>query len=603
MSKHLFLFTITPVQSFIEQSRKTQDLYAGSFLLSHLCQVAGKELENKYRNCIIFPEIRNESIPNRFIAVINEEQEKLKDVGENLENTVRDEFKNIADNVVKQLKISNLPNGFDAQIENYFTINRLFLPFEEFDYKEKYGEIEGLLGAIKNVRVFKQFPDSEKGRKCSICGERNVKFYRETEKETKDRTEKKKDVRHSKLHSTDVFVVGFKDYEKLDLKYLQHGEGLCAVCFTKRSLDKHFKYFDRKFPSTAKIALFDAFSQLEKKDSSIKTLNFEEQGIFARKNGKNLEDLKDLKWLPDKEKNKIEEIYDSLKKHNIDYSAYYAIMLFDGDSMGEWLTGGRIKKSQLMNFHKELTGKLGEYAHFVRTYLTEPAGKTVYAGGEDFLGFLNINHLLKEMKELRGKFDEMLNQQTLKKYFINQEDNMTFSAGVAIAHFKTPLSEVLSWARKMEKEAKDVDENKDRFAIAVIKHSGGIEKTVFKWKYDELWTVGVIDDISQKIINDEYSNTFIKQLNSEMITLMDNEGRTDIEYKIITTEIKRLLERSCIRKKDETNDEFINRKKDDSERLTKNLDAIFIESQTMRNFLSFLNIADFLAKQMKIGGA
>ena len=36
MKKHLFLFTISPVQAFIAQARKAQDLYAGSRLLSDL---------------------------------------------------------------------------------------------------------------------------------------------------------------------------------------------------------------------------------------------------------------------------------------------------------------------------------------------------------------------------------------------------------------------------------------------------------------------------------------------------------------------------------------------------------------------------------------
>ncbi len=34
MNNHLFLFTLGPVQSFIAQARKTQDLYAGSETLS-----------------------------------------------------------------------------------------------------------------------------------------------------------------------------------------------------------------------------------------------------------------------------------------------------------------------------------------------------------------------------------------------------------------------------------------------------------------------------------------------------------------------------------------------------------------------------------------
>jgi len=79
MSQFLFLFTIGPVQSYISQARKTQDLYAGSFLLSHLSDAAIDELSRIVDSCdIIFPDKEIDSKPNRFIAKIEcEDPEKL----------------------------------------------------------------------------------------------------------------------------------------------------------------------------------------------------------------------------------------------------------------------------------------------------------------------------------------------------------------------------------------------------------------------------------------------------------------------------------------------------------------------------------------------
>ncbi|OOP56360.1 MAG: hypothetical protein AYP45_09940 [Candidatus Brocadia carolinensis] len=184
MTKHLFLFAIAPVQSFIEQARKTQDLYAGSFLLSHLCRTAGRKMKTDYRGDIIFPDIENKSIPNRFVAIVDAKGDKLKEIGDDLQQAVEEEFKRIANSIITKLETSKA-NGFDEQISSYFTINWLFLPYNEKDYKRCYSEIESFMGAMKTVRAFQQLPDSEKGRKCSICGERNVKFYRMTEKEKK----------------------------------------------------------------------------------------------------------------------------------------------------------------------------------------------------------------------------------------------------------------------------------------------------------------------------------------------------------------------------------------------------------------------------------
>ncbi|OOP56361.1 MAG: hypothetical protein AYP45_09945 [Candidatus Brocadia carolinensis] len=192
-----------------------------------------------------------------------------------------------------------------------------------------------------------------------------------------------------------MHVVGNKNYEPITLRYLRAGEGTCAVCFTKRLLDKaSVNDYEASFPSTANIALFEAFNQLkEKRSDLIRLINsddYEPQDIFAIKNDNTIED--------DTKKDATQKLYDALKENKIDYSSYYAVMLFDGDSMGEWLSGDRIKEGRLKEFHEALTGKLGDFANKVRNIIKEPKGVTVYAGGEDFLGFFNLNHLLEDIK-------------------------------------------------------------------------------------------------------------------------------------------------------------------------------------------------------------
>ena len=52
--QYLFLFNIGPVQSFISQARKTQDLYAGSRILGELI-FAASEVAEKNDAEFIFP--------------------------------------------------------------------------------------------------------------------------------------------------------------------------------------------------------------------------------------------------------------------------------------------------------------------------------------------------------------------------------------------------------------------------------------------------------------------------------------------------------------------------------------------------------------------
>lgn len=595
MSKYLFLFTITPVQSFVAQARKTQDLYAGSFLLSHLCRIAANKGKNNWD--IIFPDISNDSIPNRFVAIIEAEENKLSEIGNSLQQAVENELKSIVNSIFKILKITK-PRGFDVQVQTYFTINWLFVPYEENKYKECYLELESLMGSIKSVRSFQQYPDLERGRKCSICGERNVKFYRLTEKEKADY------VKERKLFSEEVCIFD-NDYKVLEPRYLQAGEGLCAVCFIKRCLDKSgLQNYNGSFPSTSKIALFEAFKQLRERQSDLISIidsdEYEPQGIFTLKAKNNLDDFHE--GLSEDERRNTILLYEALERNKIAYSPYYAVMLFDGDSMGEWLSGSRIKEGLLKEFHKALTTQLGEFAKTVRDIIKDPLerdiikdplGVIVYAGGEDFLGFLNLNHLLQGMKTLREKFDELVNMK-LKKFYKNNKDNMTFSAGVVIAHIKTPLSEVLNWARKTEHMAKEIDDNKDAFAIAVLKHSGEIEKTILKWKIDGEFVTDIMSKLITEFNADRLSNTFIKKLNQELNRLLDSDGNYT-EDDITKTEIKRLFQRSCLRGKGESEDDFEKRKND----LIKYLNSILINSRNVRNFLDFLNVIDFIARQTR----
>lgn len=586
MPEHLFLFTITPVQSFVEQARKTQDLYAGSFLLSHLCRTAARKMKEDYNGRIIFPDIDNKSIPNRFLAVVETAEARLPEVGRILQEASETEFRRIANAVVENLAI-NKPEGFDGQISSYFTVNWVFIPFEGSAYERSYTGIESIMGAMKTVRVFQQFPDSEKGRKCTVCGDRNIKFYRSKNGESEHAIKKKK------LFSGVVFIVNDKEndgHRKLEPRYLQSGEGLCAVCFTKRCLDKVFNVrneYNPDFPSTAEIALFDALEKLKELTGSLTFGKYEPQGVFALMSS----------FRNNTEKEDTKKLHSALKNNKISCSPYYAVMLFDGDSMGEWLSGDKIKGGQLKEFHETLTKSLGEFAGEVRDTIKRPMGVTVYAGGEDFLGFFNLSKLLNGMRTLRDKFDGMVNK-PLKPFFADTSLDMTFSAGVVIAHIKTPLSEVLSWARKMEHEAKGIDDDKDAFSIAVLRHSGDIDKTVSKWKVGDLYATEILREISDELTSDRLSDTFINSLNIELLRLVDADGKYAADH-IISSELKRLIARSCIRGKDENKESFDMRKKATVENLTTKLSAVWVSSKSAKAFVSFINVAEFLARRLK----
>jgi len=569
--KYLFLFTIGPVQSFIAQARKTQDLYAGSFILSHLCRVAAERARIDYNARIVFPHLDNEALINRFLAVLEDgDRERNLAMGYDLEKAVRDAFRQMAGEILVRMKV-NCPPGFIQhyydQVDNFWQIFWVFQEYQEGAFADSYLKIEQALGAIKNVKKFVSF-EQEPARKCSITGEHNVLFYREGQK--------------------NGFVPDFAVPLPAGLppKYLDEREKLGAVAFIKRCAEKYFstseftgKYpsinFIRDFPSTADIALMDV---LYEHLSAEKRELVNAAALFELKNNKPLPS-----HLSRPEQEETKNAFKEFLKNNFYLSPYYALLLFDGDNMGRWLAGNYLKNGNddLESFQNNLSRQLGLFAEAARSeVLREPAGRTVYAGGDDFLGLINIRHLFAILRELRRRFDEV----DLSRY---TDQRLTFSAGVVVAHWKTPLGEVLGRARQMEQKAKKLD-GKDALALAVLKHSGEIHEAVFNWRGDGAYSVDLLAGLVNGITGSEkyskskaidpvtteqkFSSNFIKILSLELAKLMDEDGYF-FEDGPVLAEIKRLVARSCMigKSPDESPDAYKRRKGREAEVFYKDI--------------------------------
>ncbi len=255
---YLFIFTITPVQSFISQARKTRDLYAGSQILSELTKQAIKETL-RYDAEIIMPYVKESdlenisSIPNRFVAKFtNIDEENLEIIGRNIEyKTILFWKKEIAQNTLETIEKKfnvkvkeKCKIKFNDHITKYFNIYWLFYPIDNRQYIDIYKEAERYLGAVKNVRCFEQFDTEENHRKCSICGERDAIVYKNIKFKEKGKTEPAYAYINSLLLA------------KTNL--IQENEGLCGVCFVKRFYG--YKGEKNEFPSTIKIAFLNLFN-------------------------------------------------------------------------------------------------------------------------------------------------------------------------------------------------------------------------------------------------------------------------------------------------------------------------------------------------------
>jgi CRISPR-associated protein Cmr2 len=241
--------------------------------------------------------------------------------------------------------------------------------------------------------------------------------------------------------------------------------------------------------------------------------------------------------------------------------------MFDGDNMGEWLSGKETDEKRLQEFHRFLSLRLLEFAQEVKKL---DKIVTVYAGGEDFLGFINLNYLFESLLTLRKLWNEKVND-PLKSEFDIQK-NMTFSAGVTVAHYKTPLNEVLKNVREAEKKAKNT-KGKNTVCFRVLKRSGEVREAVLK--YEKLNDLPYI----MKRLKTDFSDNFISTLEREFEIF-------DAEYYMIEAELKRLLQRAKLNE---------NAKIEDLHRNIMNL----LEINEFDNFIQTLQILKFLKREIR----
>lgn len=426
----LFLFTLGPVQNFISQARKTQDFYIGSFILSYLTFKAMEIIINKYgptniiypdlykqplmdlwinKNLFKLPDFEEEliqipTIPNRFVAILptTDKNEIVK-----LANDIKEHIKNCVNQatfgILKELNINyeNIKIKIDSQLDEFPEVYWVAVPwkiierdlsFEDlkdffdkdflnnhqkiWDFASKNGEnspnigllyeliysaLERSIGARKNIRKFNQPNVEEKGRKCSVCGERDVIFFKESQ--NKD-----------KFTKYNPYTLDLTDKKQVPVKLIEDGEGLCSVCFLKRTFEIYLenevsKIFDNlTFPSTAEVASADFKEKalnkapneyFEYQDKLIKFLSdipkvlplqklkilfnkkdniegswFYEENLTQKYISKELgislskDQIKELR-------NTLKKLTDKIGKPN----SYYAVLRLDGDNMGKWLSG------------------------------------------------------------------------------------------------------------------------------------------------------------------------------------------------------------------------------------------------------------------------
>jgi CRISPR-associated protein Cmr2 len=474
MNDAVLIFTFSPIQPFIAEARRTSDLYAASKILSKLARAVGEYLQSQ--GDLIYPAKIGGDVPNKLVVQVPWDQ--AGKIAEDAERVLKKNWQEEADTAVgffKQKKLVPFSSAhqdqwmkiWKRQIHDFWEHYWAVAKIKDGKYQEAYAEANRGLEAAKRTRSFAS--KQEAGLKDTLSGRRSALH-------TKD------------LDGRDYWVQIAQSPAVFNARLRPDGrERLDAIGLVKRfggiGMD-----FGARFPSTSSVAstwFLEAVRgkpELEQYREAVEVLlddhlhkvnsdpEWPYDGDLFYKEELEPKRLHDSYGI---EESKIsgkalnqakEKLTALLKASSVPLDRYYAILVFDGDNMGEHIAACQGKRD-----HQDLSEMISQFAASVEEIVEKPScqGRLVYAGGDDVLALAPLSSALPMAQELATTFTKII-------------PDATASGGLAIVHHLYPLGSALKAARAAEKSAKSVD-SKNALAVRVLKRSGETTETRSKW--------------------------------------------------------------------------------------------------------------------------
>jgi len=405
--------TIGPILSTLQQARKTKELWAASYLFSHLMNHLVAEIENQ-GGSVLTPqrtEVEQKELygaglfPDRLFAEANGLDEK--------------KVKTAINEAIKKMAADVLPEGEDST--------------GAVDFWKKYLRIAWVIKSIENL--------SEENLYDTLAP------YLDT----------------AELTPT-WFSLEPKDNCLLKLLENPYKTEVAKALHQKGNYDGLMK--KGLFPSTADIATLELF-QKNKDDYNQLRKEAEKEAKEEAQKKKN-----DETKIDEESDETLSIFYEKVfakespfKKTATDYHKYFCIVHGDGDNFGK--TNAELKsKDDNIKFSEALAGFSAAAASIINDY----GGKPIYIGGDDLLFFAPVcmkkGSVFKLIQALDVEF---------KNTKLNPRPTLSF--GLTISHYKFPLFEArdLSYAQLDEGAKKFKRSNgvkKDAIAFRLLKHSG-----------------------------------------------------------------------------------------------------------------------------------
>lgn len=460
----LAIFTFSPVQSFIREARRAEDLFNASAILSNLAQAAAQAIGEQ--NLIYPASLSQGDMPNKLVARLPLVQ--AEETLQKAENALIGEWRKIAADARQKSGLETdevWMSIWQRQVIQSppWQVFWVYQP-ETGDYTSDYKEAGRRLDALKHSRLFAQC--EEEGEKDSLSGQRSAL------RDAKSKTSKEywKEV-SKKFTAAQVKPEG---KERLD-----------SIGLIKRFADLKK---DRPFPSTSTVAGWDFYRQAKENASDqleaylveldklqlYRARGFDSDfpydfDLFFKETltAKRMEDSYGIKVTEKDLAAAKSRLDDLVKKVGFAPSPYYAILLLDGDGIGKKLDAMEGKTASGEAFHRQFSQRLNEFAKETSNKIKETEGGfLVYNGGDDVLLLASLQTAIWLAQELA---------QAYREAFAGLVE-ASLSGAVLIAHHLSPLARVLADLRAAEKHAKAVQKddwgNKDTLCVGLSKRGG-----------------------------------------------------------------------------------------------------------------------------------
>lgn len=473
MSRYLLKFGFGGVQDFIAQARKMRDIAAGSWIISEMSHAAARKADSHGAR-LLLPTLPLESPahwPHQLLLHFEEQEVTLRDLATQMNErafaTWKEAFESAREQAVKQ----GFQNYFidDRQME----LGQLSSTFDTFwiaveceaadeNFPKSYSRLSRLFDHRRHTRTFEQLPvfldpARHEHRTCVICGVRAAIF------QPKNRSD------DDNLCAACV-VKRFHPVPRSLISELGSTHRLARNRFLHATRFKSLR--DDLFGHVPKGTNSDQLvgSVLDQLDdpASLKSITLKAENSSV----KNAEEMFYPKGRP------VEILEEVLGL------AYYAIVVYDGDKMGKWLSGEYFAaEADLATCQSQLSATLFQFASTLADKAAALRAAIVYAGGDEGLVFCPLDSILPFLALIQSEWEKARSEllEMLGTDLLYSSPAPTLTAHASIVHAKEPLQPVI---RELHKHLATAKERLDGNCFSILAHprSGAEAHMLAPWE-------------------------------------------------------------------------------------------------------------------------